>query len=233
MPRPHATRGVLPSARCPAGVSAAATRWPTRPSAAAAMKPARTRWCAAVWSQQQRPSKNRSGSVPSCELRPARRHGAQDRSVASAEGARGGHDGLRAVEAGCWSVTTFTLSTRFDGHTHRRGHATRTGWAGNPAHPVRRLRPMNDCRSVHGRLRRPDAGQRAHLHLRVTWPGRPSPWRGPCRGSRAGTTAGSRRCPGCPAGTGGSPTPWIIDAVGCRGVLLARHHRREHDQQRP
>ena len=84
---------------CPAGVRAAATRWPTRPSVAAAIRPARTRWWAADWSQQQRPSRNRSGSVPSCSSRPACRHGAQDRSVASAEGARGGHGGLRGCEA--------------------------------------------------------------------------------------------------------------------------------------
>ena len=42
------------------------------------------------------------------ELRPACRHGAQDGPVASAEGARGGHGGLRGCAAGVvWD--TFSL----------------------------------------------------------------------------------------------------------------------------
>jgi len=48
----------------PAGVRAAATRSPTSLSVVAAIRPARTRRWAADWSQQQRPSRNRSGSVP-------------------------------------------------------------------------------------------------------------------------------------------------------------------------
>ena len=194
----------MPSARRPAGVSAAATRWPTRPSAAAAMRPARTRWWAAVWSQQHRPSRNRSGSAPS-KLRPARRDGAQDRSVASAQGARGGHGGLRGamgllllIRSLCRPGSTSTLP--------RTPPRSRTGWAGNPAHPVRRQRSANDC-SVRGGLRRADAGQRADLHLRVAGRVGLAPWTGPCRGSPSRNDSGIETMPGLSSGNSGSRRP--------------------------
>jgi glycosyl hydrolase family 10 len=66
----QAAKAEMPSACLPDGVRAAATRWPTRPSVAAAIRPARTRWWAAGWSQQQRPPRNRSGSVPSASSAP-------------------------------------------------------------------------------------------------------------------------------------------------------------------
>jgi hypothetical protein len=68
--RSQAARAVTPSACRPAAVRSAATRWPTRPSVAAAISPQRTRWWAADWSQQHRPSKNRSGSAPSTSSAP-------------------------------------------------------------------------------------------------------------------------------------------------------------------
>ena len=112
---------------------------PTRPRVAAVIRPAWTRWWAALWSQQLRPSKNRSGSAPSWSSRPARGHGAQDRSVASAEGARGGHGGLRWLRGGLWCVTRSVCRPRTAVRTHRRDQQRVYGRAGNPAHPVRPL----------------------------------------------------------------------------------------------
>jgi len=61
------------------------------------------------------------GLAAQLQLRPACRYGAQDGSVASAEGARGGHAGLRTCEAEAVLWNTFSLSTRFGVRTHRRG----------------------------------------------------------------------------------------------------------------